>query len=124
MSLFLCFLGSNKPVEFDSSLYPDREPPIRWNDVERAEYVERLCRQFDFGIPVASRHVIALRAWKDVFDRFPLLDSPAYHAIRAYFGWERLQARYRNTGWKPAWELQDEREGRPPDRSMWQRPAL
>jgi hypothetical protein len=87
---------SDKPLEFDLSLYPDREPPIEWNDAERAEYVERLCRQFDFGIPIASRHVIALRPWKDVFDRFPLLDSPAYRAIRAYFGWERLQPRYRN----------------------------
>ena len=77
-------------MEFDFSLYPDREPPIEWNDVERAEYVERLCRQFDFGIPIASRYVLALRAWRYVFGRFPLLDSPAYHAIRAFSGWHRL----------------------------------
>jgi hypothetical protein len=105
-------------VELDYSLYPDREIPTDLTDAERAEYVERLCRQFDFGTPIASRFVVALRAWKDIFDRFPILDSPAYHAIRAYFRWERFTPRYKNTGWKPKWELQDLREGRPPDRAM------
>ena len=105
-------------MELDYSLYPDREIPTYLTDAERAEYVERLCRQSDFGTPIASRFVVALRDWKDVFDRFPILDSPAYHAIRAYFRWERITPRYKNTGWKPKWELQDIREGRPPDRAM------
>jgi hypothetical protein len=82
-------------MELNYSLYPDREIPTDLTDAERAEYVERLCRQFDFGTPIVSRFVIALRDWKDIFERFPILDSPAYHAIRAYFHW-----------------------GRPPDQSM------
>ncbi|HEY0789721.1 MAG TPA: hypothetical protein VGD78_01535 [Chthoniobacterales bacterium] len=105
-------------MDLDYSLFPDREPPTHWTDAERAQYLERLCRQVDFGIPVGSRYVIALRAWKDTFDRFLLLDSPAYHALRAYFRWTRLETRYRNTGWKPPYEIEDLREGRPPDGSM------
>jgi len=27
--------------------------------------------------------LIALRDWKDIFDRYPVLDSPAFYAIRA-----------------------------------------
>ena len=96
-------------MELDYSLYPDREIPTDLTDAERAEYVDT---------PIASRFVVALRDWKDIFDRFPILDSPAYHAIRAYFRWERFTPRYKNTGWKPKWELQDLREGRPPDRAM------
>jgi hypothetical protein len=68
---------------------------------QRAEYVERLCRQFDFGTPIASRFVIALRGWKDIFDRFPILDSPAYHAIRAYFRWERFTPRCKTPAGNP-----------------------
>jgi hypothetical protein len=52
-------------VELDYSLYPDREIPTDLTDAERAEYVERLCRQFDFGTPIASRFVVALRDWKE-----------------------------------------------------------
>jgi hypothetical protein len=65
-------------MELDYSLYPDREVPVDLDDDERAEHVERLCRQFDFGARIESRYVIALRHWKDIFDRFPVLDSPAY----------------------------------------------
>ncbi len=104
-------------MDVDFSLYPDREPPWEWDDAERAEYVERLCRQADFGIPVSFRHASALRAWKETFDRFPLLDSPTYHALRALFGWVSLSRRYGNTGWQAKWEGRDGREGRPPDQS-------
>jgi len=81
-------------MELDYSLYPDREIPTDLTDAERAEYVERLCRQFDFGTPIASRFVVALRDWKDIWGRFPILNSPAYHSIRAYFHWERFTPRY------------------------------
>ena len=70
-------------MELDYSLYPDREIPIDLTDAERARYVERLCRQVDFGTPIASHLVIALRDWKYIFDCFPILDSPASHGIMA-----------------------------------------
>jgi hypothetical protein len=64
-----------------------------------------------FNLRMLRSHLIAaLRDWKDVFDRFPILDSPACHAIRAYFRLERFTPRYKDTGWKPKWELEDLRE--------------
>jgi hypothetical protein len=32
-----------------------------------------------------------MAAWREVFDRYPLPASPAYHALRAYFGWPPVE---------------------------------
>jgi len=94
------------PATFNQTL----QQPIISQDLGPIAFFERIGR-----LPRASHSV---REWKDIFDRFPILDSPAHHAIRAYFHWERFTPRYRNTGWKPGWEIQDLREGRPRDQSM------
>jgi hypothetical protein len=78
----------------DESLYPDREPPVALTaPAEQAEYLQRVCAAFDFGIPPEAATLRLLAGWEAVFDAFPLAHSPAYHALRACFGWparERL----------------------------------
>lgn len=78
--------------EIDGSVYPDREPPSALETQEdKADYLQRICGAFDFGIPPERATVEMFRGWRDVFDRFPLAHSPAYHALRAFFGWETIE---------------------------------
>jgi hypothetical protein len=32
-----------------------------------------------------------LENWKYIFDKYPVLDSPMYHALRVFFGWRMLK---------------------------------
>ena len=48
--------------------------------------------------------------WRDVFDRFPLPDSPGYHAFRRWYGWEPVPVRQRLG--IPPWKVADLHEGR------------
>ena len=97
----------------DHSLYPDTAAPDDLRD-ERvaADYVQRVCGAYDFGIVPSAAVLATLRGLRPVFDRFPLPASPAYHALRRLFGWPAVQsvppARLR-------YELFDLREGRAPD---------
>jgi hypothetical protein len=95
----------------DHSVYPDMHHPNDFaDDFDRADYVDRICSSWDFGVPPESETVALFRGWRDVFDRFPVPASPSYHAFRAFFRWpavavERCLA--------PAqWEILDELEGR------------
>jgi hypothetical protein len=73
----------------DQSVYPDVEPPSELRTAEeKADYMERVCAAFDFGVAPEEYTLDLLSTWKDVFDRFPYSGSPAYHALRAYFGWQ------------------------------------
>jgi hypothetical protein len=98
-------------MNIDTSLYPDQPPPQRLETVEqKADYLQRVCGAFDHGFPPTADTLIALRQWKDVFDRFPLRGSSGYHALRSYYGWEdvpRLPALA-----KPYYQVLDEIEGR------------
>lgn len=99
------------PTAIDHSVYPDLDvPPQRLaTPEERADYVHRICAAWDFGI-VPERETFALfRAWREVFDRFPLPHSPAYHAFRSWFGWPRAQ---KGTLLETTAERLDRREGR------------
>lgn len=94
----------------DGSVYPDREPPQEFTcDEDRADFVHRICSAWDFGIPPLRETFDLFAGWRDVFDRFPILNSPAYHAFRTIFKWPAipggriLEARY---------ERLDRREGR------------
>jgi hypothetical protein len=76
----------------DASVYPDQEPPEDLTTPEdKADYVHRICSAFDFGIPPEDATIQLLAAWKDIFDRFSLAYSPAYHAFRAHYGWEPVE---------------------------------
>ena len=78
--------------DLDASVYPDQEPPAELVTVEqKAEDLHRICSAFDFGIPPENATLRLFSKWKDIFDRFPLTHSPAYHAIRAFFRWEPIE---------------------------------
>jgi hypothetical protein len=75
----------------DQSVYSDIDPPSELLTLEaKADYLHRICSAWDFRIHPEPETFAVLREWKQVFDRFPLVTSPAYHAFRAWFGWERV----------------------------------
>lgn len=79
-------------MEIDATVYPDEEPPAKLATAEdKADYVHRVCSAFDFGVPPEAETLRLFARWKDVFDRFPLSHSPAYHALRAWYGWEPVE---------------------------------
>jgi hypothetical protein len=76
-------------MNIDASLYPERDDvPVPTSLDERADYVQRVCAAWDFGIAPEERTLEMLRGWKDAFDAFPLHRSPGYHAFRSLFGWD------------------------------------
>lgn len=74
----------------DHSVYPDLdEPPMTLDTIEdKADYVHRICAAWDFHIHPEPETFELFSGWKEVFDRFPIPTSPAYHAFRAWFKWE------------------------------------
>lgn len=95
----------------DTSVYPDRDPPAELITLEqKADYLHRVLAAFDHGIPPTEPTLRIFRDWQEVFDCFPLSGSPAYHALRAYFGWSEVP-RTRFFG-APAYQLFDRLEGR------------
>jgi hypothetical protein len=79
-------------MDLDGSVYPDRDPPEALDTAEeRADYLQRICGAFDHGIPPEEKTLRLLATWRTVFDLFPLVSSPAYHALRAYFGWPAVE---------------------------------
>lgn len=77
-------------MHIDGSVYPDLDVPPRSLDSPqaRADYVHRICSAWDYGVPPTRETFALFSDWKDVFDRFPIVTSPAYHAMRLWFGWE------------------------------------
>jgi hypothetical protein len=77
-------------IYIDHSVYPDLpDPPESLETPEdKADYVHRVCAAWDFHILPEPETFDLFSGWKDVFDRFPIPTSPAYHAFRAWFGWE------------------------------------
>ena len=99
-------------MNLDHSVYPDlAEPPTVLDTIEdRADYVQRICGAFDFGIFPERDDWELFSGWKDVFDRFPLPHSPGYHTFRSRYRWEPAE---RGThGLVPDWKAADMREGR------------
>ena len=76
----------------DGSVFPDLDaPPSSFKSIEAmADYVHRICSAWDYGVQPDAETFALFSGWKDVFDRFPLPVSPAYHAIRAWLGWENV----------------------------------
>jgi hypothetical protein len=100
-------------MKLDHSVYPDLDqPPIESNDLatieDRADYVQRVCAQWDYGIVPEPATFQLLEQWREVFDRFQLSHSAAYHTMRFRFGWEPVPGRTLRAGY----ELDDLREGR------------
>jgi len=80
-------------MDLDASLYPDLEvPPTRLADLgEKADYLHRVCSAMDFQIFPEQATLKELAGWKDIFDQYPLPASPAYRALRGWFGWEPVK---------------------------------
>jgi hypothetical protein len=76
----------------DGSVYPDVENPPKelLSKEAKADYVHRICSAWDFHIHPEPETFALFSTWKEVFDEFPITTSPAYHAFRAWFGWEPL----------------------------------
>jgi hypothetical protein len=98
-------------MNIDASLYPDRPPPSHLESPEdKADYLERVCGSFDLGLPPTADTLKALREWKDIFDKFAIRGSPAYHALRSLYGWDEMpRLPYLS---KPNYQVLDEIEGR------------
>jgi len=82
-----------EPMYIDHSVYPDVEvlPERLTTPSEKANYVHRICAAWDFGLVPERETFDLFRTWLDVFDRYPLPYSPAYHAFRAWFGWSAVE---------------------------------
>jgi hypothetical protein len=75
----------------DRTVYPDVEHGDDFeDDYDRADYVQRICAASDFGVAPDRDTITLFRGWRGVFDRFPIPDSPTYHALRGQFGWPRV----------------------------------
>ena len=95
----------------DRTVYPDVEPPATLQSLaDRADYMQRICAAFDFGVFPEETDWVTFAGWRDVFDRFPVPDSPGYHAFRHWYGWDPVPVE-RRLG-IPAWKVADLHEGR------------
>lgn len=79
-------------MDIDGSVYPDLDAPPRSLDSPeaRADYVHRVCGAWDYGVQPSAQTFALFSGWKDIFDTFPVVTSPAYHAMRLWFGWEPM----------------------------------
>lgn len=101
----------------DHSVYPDLDdPPSSLESIyDQADYVQRICTAWDFGVHPEPETFALFAQWQEVFDRFPVLTSPAYHTFRAWFGWSSLPYPVGIDPPTPRWLIMDRLEGRPPD---------
>ena len=104
-------------IPIDHSVYPDLDQPPNElaDDFARADYVHRVCTAWDFGIMPDRATFELFAGWKDIFDRFPVSTSPAYHTFRAGFGWNAIPWPAGIKPPTPQWEHLDRIEGRGPD---------
>jgi hypothetical protein len=73
----------------DYSVYPDLDelPETLSTNADKADYVARICGAWDFGITPTRETFELFVGWRDVFDRFPIVASPAFEAFRIVYGW-------------------------------------
>ena len=101
----------------DGSVYPDLdESPRALEDPQaKADYLHRVCAAWDYGVPPDAQTIGLLARWRDVFDRFPIPTSPAYHALRAWFDWPPVAMPAGLHPPTPRYVAYDRQEGRPED---------
>jgi hypothetical protein len=101
----------------DASLYPDMDvPPTRLDDDgAKADYPHRVCAAMDFRVFPEPDAPATLAGWKDIFDRYPLAASPAYRALRGWFGWEPVEVPRNLPATRPAYMAMDALSERGPD---------
>jgi hypothetical protein len=91
-------------MHLDTTVYPDLDrPPTQLRTRrQRADYVQRICSAWDFGIVPDQETVNLFATWQGIFDRYPLETSLAYHAFRARFGWPPVAMAILETPWEHA----------------------
>ena len=95
----------------DFTVYPDVEHGEAFeDDADRADYLMRVCAAWDFGIPPYPETLRLLSGWREVFERYPLPRSAAYHAFRALFRWPPVAIA--ESPLPARWERSDAREER------------
>ncbi|WP_156427154.1 hypothetical protein [Leptolyngbya sp. NIES-2104] len=67
-------------------MFTSRCPNCEVTIADQADYVARICGAWDFGIIPTPETFLLFSTWREVFDGFPLLHSPAYAAFRSGFG--------------------------------------
>lgn len=101
----------------DLTVYPDLDDPPQelttWED--KADYVHRVCAAWDFHVLPEPETFDLFSGWKDVFDRYPIDTSPAYHAFRAWFRWEPREKPVGMAYAEPLYVTLDRLEGRGED---------
>ena len=103
-------------MEIDASVYPDLDSaPELTTPEDKADYVHRICSAWDFRIHPTPETFELFSGWKAIFDQFPILASPGYHAFRAWFGWEPVPVPPGLPMPRLTYEILDDLEGRPPD---------
>jgi hypothetical protein len=104
-------------MSLDHSVYPDLDaPPTALSTAEdQADYLHRICTQWDHGIVPELSTFDLLSRWRDVFDRFPVPHSAAYHTFRWRFGWPPVPGRLL----RASFEIYDLREGRTDPCARW-----
>ena len=100
----------------DHSVYPDVSelPETLVTEEQKADYIQRICAAWDFDVYPEKETFALLRNWKEIFDRYPLAESPAYHTFRRLFGWEEVPL-VKNSSVHLTYEILDRLEGRDPD---------
>jgi len=104
-------------MQLDHSVYPDADaPPEELATLpDRADYLHRICCQWDYGLVPERETFDLLRTWKEVFDAFPVRHSAAYHTFRQLFGWPPVAGRVL----RATYQLYDLREGRTDPCENW-----
>lgn len=104
-------------MNIDHSVYPDLDAPPRTLETaeEQADYIHRVCSQWDYGIIPEPETFALLRQWKEVFDHFPVSHSAAYHTFRFLFGWTPVPGRCL----RASYQLDDLKEGRTDPCEHW-----
>lgn len=107
-------------MKLDHSVYPDLDrPPLADSELDtpeaKADYVQRICSQWDYGILPSQESFTLFARWREIFDRFPLSHSAAYHTFRFLFGWNPLPGRALRAGY----QIDDMKEGRTDPCERW-----
>jgi len=93
----------------DPTLYPDCDIPSDFDDDRvRADYIQRLCAAWDFGIAPDMSTIDLLSEWRSAIDAFPLPHSAAYHTLRWLYGLPHIDGDVLEANY----ERWDRREGR------------
>jgi hypothetical protein len=100
--------------KWDYSLYPDVTAPDIDNasELDKADYLDRFCRQADFGFFPSLEQIEALAEWRNIFEKYPVPGSAMYYRLKERFGWAGTETIACPSYSKLPWQIEDELDGR------------